>query len=189
MTKKYNVIYADPPWRYKMWKGHGKIEKHYPTMVLEDIKALPVGELADKDCVLFMWATMPMLHEALQVIKAWGFEYKTTAFVWVKLNRQSSGIFWGMGFWTRSNVEICMLATKGRPHRRAKNIHQVIISHVEEHSKKPAEARRRIEALMGDVPRIELFARRPAKGWDVWGNEVVCDIQMECSEPDRERRE
>ena len=177
--KKYSVIYADPPWRYKMWKGEGKIERHYPTMVLEDIQALPVGELADKDCVLFMWATLPMLQEALQVIKAWGFEYKTTAFVWVKLNRQSSGIFWGMGFWTRSNVEVCLLATRGHPKRRAKNIHQVIISHVEEHSKKPAEARRRIEALIGDVPRIELFARRSAKGWDVWGNEVVCDIQME----------
>ena len=90
----------------------------------------------------------------------------------------TNGIFWGLGYWTRSNVEICMLATKGHPKRVAKNIHQVIISHVEEHSKKPAEARRRIEALMGDVPKIELFARRPARGWDVWGNEVVSDIVM-----------
>lgn len=141
--KKYGVIYADPPWRYKAWRGNGMVEKHYPTMVLEDIMALPVERLADKDCVLFLWTTLPMLWEALQVIKAWGFQYKTTAFVWIKLNRQGSGIFWGMGYWTRANAEICLLATRGHPKRRAKNIHQVIISHVEEHSKKPEEARRR----------------------------------------------
>lgn len=176
--KKYGVIYADPPWRYKAWSGHGTVEKHYPTMELEDIMALPVGEIADKDCALFLWATLPMLKEALQVIKAWGFKYKTTAFVWIKLNRQGDGIFWGMGYWTRANAEICLLATKGHPKRRAKNIHQVIISHVEEHSKKPEEARRRIEALMGDVPRIELFARRTTPGWDVWGNEVESDVEM-----------
>ena len=177
--KKYGVIYADPPWRYRVWNGKGRIEKHYPTMELEDIMALPVRELADKDCALFLWATLPMLREALQVIKAWGFEYKTTAFVWVKLNRHRDGIFWGMGYWTRANAEICLLATKGHPRRQARNIHQVIISHVEEHSKKPEEARRRIEALLGDVPRIELFARRTTPGWDVWGNEVESDIFME----------
>ena len=151
-------------------------------MELEQITALPVKELADKDAILFLWTTLPIIQEALQVIKAWGFEYKITAFVWVKLARHSNGIFWGLGYWTRSNVEICMLATKGHPKRVAKNIHQVIISHVEEHSKKPAEARRRIEALMGDVPKIELFARRPAHGWDVWGNEVVSDIVMKESD-------
>ena len=151
-------------------------------MELEQITALPVKELADRDAILFLWTTLPMIQEALQVIKAWGFEYKTTAFVWVKLARHSNGIFWGLGYWTRSNVEICMLATKGHPKRVAKSIHQVIISHVEEHSKKPAEARRRIEALMCDVPKIELFARRPARGWDVWGNEVVSDIMMKGSD-------
>ena len=165
-----------------MYRGNGYIERHYPTMELGQITALPVKELADKDAILFLWTTLPMIQEALQVIKAWGFEYKTTAFVWVKLNRHRDGIFWGMGYWTRSNVEICMLATKGHPKRVAKNIHQVIISHVEEHSKKPAEARRRIEALMGDVSKIELFARRPARGWDVWGNEVVSDIVMKESD-------
>ena len=165
-----------------MYRGSGYIERHYPTMELEQITVLPVKELADKDAILFLWTTLPMIQEALQVIKAWGFEYKTTAFVWVKLARHSNGIFWGLGYWTRSNVEICMLATKGHPKRVAKNIHQVIISHVEEHSKKPAEARRRIEALMGDVPKIELFARRPTRGWDVWGNEVVSDIVMKESD-------
>ena len=135
-------------------------------MELDEIKALSVKELADKDCILFLWATLPMIPEALQVIKAWGFEYKTTAFVWVKLSRHSDGIFWGMGYWTRSNVEICMLATRGHPHRKARNVHQVIV-------------RRRIEALIGDVPRIELFARQSPPGWDVWGNEVVSDITMD----------
>lgn len=171
------MIYADPPWRYQTWKGQGVAERHYPTMPLEDIKALPVEGLAGKDCVLFLWATFPMLQEALDVIRAWGFTFKTVAFTWIKLAPKADTIYWGMGYWTRSNAEICLLATKGQPRRQAKNVHQVILSHVEEHSKKPDEARRRIVALMGDVPRVELFARRPAPGWDVWGNEVPSNIQ------------
>lgn len=147
-------------------------------MSIEDIKALPVSELAAEDCVLFLWITLPMLHEAWSVMEAWGFTYKTVAFVWIKRNRQSDGIYWGMGYWTRANAEICLLATKGHPKRQAKNVHQVIISHVEEHSKKPEEARRRIEVLMGDVPRVELFARRYSPGWDVWGYDVVADLDM-----------
>ena len=176
--KKYSVIYADPPWRYHTGSNTRSPERHYPTMKLQDIQALPVADLAADDCTLFLWATLPQLKEALSVIDAWGFKYKTTAFVWIKLNRNSDGIFWGLGFWTRANAEICLLATRGRPKRRATNIHQVIISHVEEHSKKPDEARRRIVALMGDVPRIELFARQAPPGWDGWGNEVTCDIIM-----------
>ena len=112
------------------------------------------------------------------MMEAWGFTFKTAAFVWVKLNRKADTIFWGPGNWTRANAEICLLATRGHPIRRAKNVHQVILSHVEEHSKKPEEARRRIEALMGDVPRVELFARRYSPGWDVWGYDVVGDIDM-----------
>ena len=172
------MIYADPPWRYKVWRGSGAAEKHYPTMSIDDIKALPVSELAAEDCALFLWITFPMLHEAWGVMEEWGFTFKTVAFVWIKLNRQSDGIYWGMGHWTRANAEICLLATRGHPKRQAKNVHQVIISHVEEHSKKPEEARRRIEALMGEVPRVELFARRYSPGWDVWGYDVVADIDM-----------
>ena len=170
------MIYADPPWRYHMGKGRGP-DRHYPTMRIEDIKALPVTELADRDCVLFLWATFPMLQEALDVIRAWGFRFKTVAFTWIKLAPKADRIFWGLGYWTRANAEICMLATRGQPRRQARNVHQVIISHVEEHSKKPDEARQRIVALMGDVPRIELFARQTAPGWDVWGNEVQSNIQ------------
>jgi len=178
-VKKYSVIYADPPWQYHN-KPQGKgPEDHYQTMPLEDICALPVKELADKDCALFMWVTLPFLRDSFKVIDAWGFKYKTVAFVWIKQNRVNDSIFWGMGMWTRSNAEICILAVRGNPKRTAANIHQVIISHVQEHSRKPNEARLRIEALMGDVPRIELFARESPPGWDVWGNEVNSDINMQ----------
>ena len=176
--KKYTVLYADPPWRYRNRPNGRSPESHYPTMKTEDICALPVQALAAEDCALFLWVTMPMLFEAQKVLTAWGFRYKTVAFVWVKQNRKGRGIFWGMGYWTRANAELCLLATRGQPQRRAKNIHQVIISPVEEHSKKPEEARRRIEALLGEVPRLELFARRPSPGWDVWGNEVESDVVL-----------
>ena len=119
-----------------------------------------------------MWATFPMLREALDVIEAWGFSYKTVAFNWVKQNRNGTGIFMGLGNWTRSNSEICLLATKGHPKRQAADIHQFIISPIEAHSKKPDETRDKIVALMGDRPRVELFARQTPPGWDVWGNEV-----------------
>lgn len=147
-------------------------------MSIEEIKALPVGELADKNCALFMWLTFPCLYEALDVLKAWGFQYKTVAFVWVKQNRKSNSLFWGMGYWTRANAELCILATRGHPKRISPRVHQIIISHVEQHSKKPDEARDRIISLMGDLPRIELFARQATKGWDVWGNEVNSDIAL-----------
>lgn len=180
--KKYSIIYADPPWRYKVYskKGLGRsAESHYPTMELEDIQALPVGELADTDCVLFMWTTIPLLKDCFSVMKAWGFEYKTVAFVWIKQNRKSDSLFWGMGHWTRANAEFCMLATKGRPKRKSAGFHQVIISHIEEHSKKPDIVRHKIIELVGDLPRVELFAREKADGWDAWGNEVDCDIEIE----------
>lgn len=179
--KKYSIIYADPPWHYETYskKGQGRsAESHYPTMSLEDIKSLPVSKIAEKDCALFLWATFPCLQEALQVIEAWGFRYKTVAFVWIKQNRKSDSLFWGMGYWTRANAEFCILATRGHPKRVNPGIHQVIISHIEEHSKKPDEARNRIVKLMGDFPRIELFARQSPEGLDVWGNEVDSSIDL-----------
>lgn len=177
--KKYGIIYADQPWHYRVYskKGAGRsAESHYPTMTIEKIQALPVSELADKDCALFMWIIFTLLKESLSVLSAWGFKFKTIAFVWIKQNRKSDSLFWGMGYWTRTNAEFCVLATKGKPKRMAKNVHQVIVSHIEEHSKKPDEARRRIVRLMGDLPRIELFARQKSAGWDVWGNEVESNI-------------
>jgi len=145
-------------------------------MRLEDICALPVADIAEKDSALFLWATFPMLPEALRVVDAWGFKFKTVAFVWLKQNRKSEGWFYGMGFWTRANTEICLLATRGKPKRQDNGIHQFIISPVESHSKKPDEARDKIVRLMGPLPRVELFARQTSPGWDVWGNEVQSTI-------------
>lgn len=147
-------------------------------MSIEDIRRLPVKELAADDCILFMWVTFPTLQEAFSVIEAWGFTYKTVAFAWVKQNRKTSSLFWGMGHWTRANVELCLLATKGTPKRKSASVHQVIISPIEEHSKKPDVVRDRIIELAGDLPRIELFARQTVHGWDAWGNEVPCSIQF-----------
>lgn len=181
MIGKFNIIYADPPWQYRTYskKGQGRsAENHYPTMSVEQIKALPVKEISAKDCALFMWITFPCLYEALEVLEAWGFVYKTVAFVWIKQNRRSDSLFWGMGYWTRANAELCILATKGHPHRISAGVHQVIISPVEEHSKKPDQVRERIVELMGDLPRVELFARQVPPGWDVWGNEVDSSIQF-----------
>lgn len=141
-------------------------------MTINDICKLPVKQIADKDCALFMWATFPNLEYAFQVLNAWGFTYKTIAFVWVKQNKKSDSLFWGMGFWTRANAEICIIATKGKPKRISASVHQIIMSRIEEHSKKPSVTRDKIIELIGDLPRIELFARRQTDGWDCWGNEV-----------------
>ena len=123
----YNIIYADPPWRYEQRKVQGAAENHYPTMSIDELCALPVLELAAKDCALFLWATFPQLPEALRLIRAWGFRYKTVAFVWLKRNRKSPSWFYGMGYWTRSNAEICLLATKGKPKRQSAGVHQFIL--------------------------------------------------------------
>lgn len=179
--KKYQIIYADPPWKYKVYskKGEGRsAENHYSTMSMEDIGNMPVGKLADKNCVLFLWLTFPTMKEALEILDKWGFKYKTVAFVWIKQNKKSPSLFMGLGFWTRANAEICILATKGNPKRESKKVHQVIVSPIREHSRKPDETRDRIVELMGDLPRIELFARQKVDGWDSWGNEIENDIDI-----------
>lgn len=171
-NKKYNIIYADPPWRYKDRKCNGACEFHYNTMNIEDICKLPIKDISEKDCVLFLWTTYPMLQEALHLIEAWGFKYKTIGFQWLKQNKSGNGYFFGLGRWTRGNTECCLIATKGKPKRVSNRVGQLIIAPLQEHSKKPEEARDKIVDLMGDLPRIELFARQHADGWDCWGNEV-----------------
>ena len=175
-TKQYGIIYADPPWHYDRKHGSGVAENHYPTMSIEEICALPVSELAAKDSALFLWATFPQLNEAFRVIDACGFKYKTLAFLWLKQNRKADSWFYGMGFWTRSNAEVCLLGVtpgfKAKTQIRAHNVHQIIEAPFEGHSKKPDETRRRIVELLGDVPRLEMFARQRADGWDAWGNEA-----------------
>lgn len=174
--KKYSVIYADPPWSFKTYSDKGKdrsAESHYPTMRKEDIQALPIDRISAKDSVLFLWVTAPCLIEGIELIKSWGFTYKTVAFTWVKQNKKSDGIFTGMGYYTRANAEYCLLATRGKVlERKSHSVSSVVLSRIERHSKKPDEVRDRIVKLFGDLPRIELFAREKADGWDCWGNEV-----------------
>ena len=153
-------------------------------MSIDELCALPVADIAAPDSALFLWATFPQLPEALRLIHAWGFTYKSVAFVWLKKNRRADSWFYGLGFWTRSNAEVCLLATRGHPRRRAANVHQFIISPIEGHSKKPDEAREKIVALMGDLPRVELFARQTPPGWDVWGNEVEPTVNLWPSWPE-----
>ena len=173
--KKYKVIYADPAWSFKTFSKKGEkrsASKHYSCMGVDDISNLPIPSIADNDCILFMWVTLPKLNEFMKVIDAWGFEYKSTAFVWCKKNKISDSFFLGLGRWTRANPEICVLATKGKTKRISKSVRQLIVSRLEQHSKKPDDIRNRIVELCGDLPRIELFARQRVEGWDCWGNEV-----------------
>lgn len=180
--KKYQIIYVDPPWSYKdkALAGNRGACCKYPVMQISDLLHLgyKIRMIADKDCCLFMWITMPKLNEVWSVINTWGFNYKTVAFTWIKKNKISDSYFMGMGRWTRANAELCLLATKGKPKRINAGISSLIISPREEHSKKPNIVRNKIIELVGDLPRIELFARQKIEGWDVWGNEVESDIEL-----------
>ena len=171
-NKKYNIIYADPAWSYQGKMMNSSVTDHYNVMSIDDICNLPVKDIAAENSILFMWVTLPKLNEFMKVVNAWGFEYKTTAFVWVKKNKKADSFFMGLGRWTRANPEICVLATKGKIERKSKSIRQLQVYPVDKHSKKPDEFRDLIVELCGDLPRIELFARNTTPGWDVWGNEV-----------------
>ncbi len=151
----------------------------YPMMRTQDICALPVQYIAALDSILFLWAISSHLPDALAVIRAWGFNYKTVAFTWVKRTPNDTGYFLGRGYWTHSNAEICLLAGRGRPQRDGTGVRSLIVSPRREHSRKPDEARDRIVRLCGDVPRAELFARQKVKGWSAWGNEVECDFSLQ----------
>ena len=172
--KKYGVIYADPPWYFKTRSDKGKDrspEKHYPCMSLSDIIRLPVGDLAKDNSVLLMWVVDPLLDQAFKVIDAWGFKYKTVGFTWAKTNSKSLGFFTGLGYWTRSNPEMCLLATRGKPKRNSKSIPQLVVEQRQEHSRKPDIVYNHIENML-DGPYVELFARRKRNNWHSWGNEV-----------------
>jgi N6-adenosine-specific RNA methylase IME4 len=171
--KKYKIIYADPPWRYQdRTPPQGGAESHYQTMKLEDICTMQISEIVEEDCVLFLWATYPLLPEAIKVLESWGFTYKSVAFTWVKKNKKADTFFFGLGRWTRGNPEICLLGVRGKPKRISASVSNLTISPIQKHSQKPEMIREKIVELMGDLPRIELFARQTADGWDSWGNEV-----------------
>jgi N6-adenosine-specific RNA methylase IME4 len=155
--------------RGERWaRRHGR--SPYAVMDTDELAQLPISQIADRDCALFLWATFPKLPDAFKVIEAWGFTYKTVAFTWAKLNPSGNGYKLGMGFWTRGNAEICLLATRGHPKRQSKSVRQLVVAPVGEHSAKPPVVRDCIVELMGNVPRLELFARPPVPdGWDATG--------------------
>jgi N6-adenosine-specific RNA methylase IME4 len=182
----FGVIYADPPWRWQAWGQRGQdrsAAKHYPTMTGPELAALPVAEAAGPDCSLFLWAVDPMLPQALDLMAAWGFSFKTVAFYWIKTRggaRADQLELWsdsrscpkGLGYWTRANPEICLLGTRGRPGRAARDVERTIFAPRREHSRKPDQVADAIRRLTGDVARLELFARTRRPGWQVWGNEL-----------------
>jgi N6-adenosine-specific RNA methylase IME4 len=182
----YRVILADPAWTYatRSNKGKGRSpENHYDCMTLDEIKALPVSDLAMKNTVLLLWTIDTHLPMALEVITAWGFTFKTVGFYWAKTNRDGSP-FTGMGFWTRANPEQCLLAvgqdegtqcllaTIGRPKREAKDVKRLVMAPRREHSRKPDDIHHRIENLVAG-PYVELFARQTRPGWHTWGNQAT----------------
>jgi N6-adenosine-specific RNA methylase IME4 len=170
---KYGAILADPPWNHDAWErgGDRHPSRHYDVMNVAAIAQWPVPLLAASHCALFCWACLPLMHAALQLIEEWGFDYRTTAFMWVKTNPVAGSLAWGCGAWTRANPEPCLLATRGAPKRRNADVHSVIVAPRREHSRKPDEVYARIEALV-DGPYLELFARQERPGWDSFGNEV-----------------
>jgi len=180
-NKKYQIIYADPPWRFNYRHSENDLSGHnegnYSLMKLQDIKDIPIQNISDDDCSLFLWVTDPLLQEGIEVMRCWGFKYKTVAFTWIKTNLNNKRYWLGMGYWTRSNPEMCLLGTKGKIKRISSNVHQLVISNRREHSRKPDEVRDRIVQLIGDVSRIELFARDRFEGWDTYGDELPNTIQ------------
>jgi N6-adenosine-specific RNA methylase IME4 len=183
----FGAIYADPPWAYKTYSGdaiparasrNGLAQAHYQTMPISDICALPVADIAAPDCALFVWVTWPTLLDAVALIEAWGFTYKTCAFAWTKGDARQAEFFrdditpyMGLGYWTRANSEVCLLATRGRPKRLNADVRQAIVEPRREHSRKPDCVPSRIERLVAG-PYLELFARTQRPGWTVWGNQT-----------------
>ncbi len=181
---KYGAILADPPWYFRNYsaKGTGRAAiSHYNVLTLDELKAFPAGNYAAKNCALFLWVTDPLLPEGIDVMRAWGFEYKTVAFNWVKINKcggqkavKDDPFFTGLGYWTRANPELCLLGTRGKPPRRAKDVRRLIVSERGPHSSKPVEIYDRIERLV-DGPYLELFARQARNGWEAIGDQVGQD--------------
>lgn len=172
----FEIIYADPPWSFANWSEKGEDRnacQHYETMCWQDIAALPVGELASRDCALFLWAVDPLLDRAFDVMRAWGFRYVTKGFTWAKLNPSGNGFHMSTGYYTRANDETCLLGMTGSLPRLDAGVRQLIVEPVREHSRKPDRVADDIVRLFGDRPRIELFARTQRPGWASWGNETA----------------
>ena len=185
--KKYKIIYADPPWSYGSKSAVNNstgnqikpLTDHYNTMSLNELKEMPIKNIIDDDCACFMWVTDSHLDEAIEILKSWGFKYKTIAFNWVKITSKGNYCK-NVAPWTMKSSEICLLGTKGAmtKHKKINNIESLVIAERTKHSKKPHEVRKRIELLFGDLPRLEMFARSASPGWDVFGNEAPNSIKI-----------
>jgi len=173
MNKKYSIILCDPPWSYNVWKGNTKKTAgfHYNVLTEEQLLRLNIQKICNDNCILFLWVTSPFLEFAFKLISEWGFTYKTVGFAWIKKTKNNK-MHWGMGYWTRPALELCLLATKGKIKRIAKNVHQIIEYSILKHSCKPDLIRDRIVKLIGNLPKIELFATKKVKGWDSIGYEI-----------------
>ncbi len=177
-ARKYNIIYADPPWT--MGKSH-KARVYcpqYDIMDLDSICSLPVSEIASENAALFLWCLNGQIENAIRIVNSWGFTLRTVAFVWVKTSRSTGQPNCRVGHWTLNGTELCLLGVRGSMRKVTNNVRQVYMGPRQRHSQKPEEIRNRIVDLFGDVPRIELFARTETAGWDVWGNEVPCSIEL-----------
>ena len=178
--KKYEIIFCDPPWKFNNKNTGGSMKSgasnKYKVMTLDEMKLLPISDIASDNCVLFMWWVGSQPQEAIDLVDAWGFSLKTmTGFVWVKRTKLWK-MFFGMGHWTRAGAECCLIATKGKPKRLSASIRSVIEAVSDVHSKKPNIFADKIVELCGDLPRLEMFARDKKNGWDTWGDEVECDV-------------
>lgn len=183
--QKYDVILADPPWKFEYWvPGQGKkngsraAEAHYPVMTTPEICDLPIANMVSENSVLFMWGVWPRLRDIFDVYEAWGYEYKTIGFVWVKAKKSGFGFFTGMGYYSRSNTEPCFIGVRGSMPVSIHDVLQIIHTPVREHSRKPDEQYGKIERLYPNMRYLELFARKKRPGWDAWGNEVESDIDL-----------
>ena len=186
-NKKYSIIYVDPPWDYQDKRntpcknnpsGAGGASKHYNTIPINELKKMDIKRISNENCMLFMWATSPFMKEAIELIISWGFKYRTIPFVWIKTTNDMLRIRGdGIGSYTPNNAEYVLLGRKGKYWRNSTKVKQVLLHPKLRHSEKPKEIRRRIVELMGDLSRIELFARQRYEGWDVWGNEVPNEKQ------------
>ncbi len=176
---KFGCIAADPPWRFRSWNEtnqHKAASRYYDLMTTEDIKALPVADIAATDCVLLLWATNPMLPQAIAVMEAWGFTYKTIGFCWAKTTKRTDQTWapkyhLGLGYWSRANVELCLLGVRGKPKRTGRDVRQLLVEPVREHSRKPEKFYSSAERLVSG-PYIELFSRTERPGWTTWGAET-----------------
>ena len=184
--KKYQVIYADPPWKTKTFKEKkdGLISRNLPYQQMsdEEIKSLNVSSIADDDSILFMWCIDSRIPIAKEIMNLWGFDFKCIGFVWAKKAKTTKGFNGGFSSYTKRDCEFCLIGTRGKYLNLKRGINQILIEPKTDHSRKPNTVRKRIVDLCGDIPRVELFARNKTDGWDVWGNEVESDIKMELAD-------